>query len=491
MLGYFRPHALFKVWLKDKLISFLSDFESQIRYYAVVLEKVYFLNLDCVFPLIKDFFSLTGRPSNQQPELFRAFVIMSHFADSITSFVTKLKAYPVLAIACGFEPNNVPGIGTFYDFIDRLWLKNEPAKVLREPKSKKTIKPKKGDKLPEKNPDLVANLVNKLLDNCSFEDAPELLFQQVFIECVVKPSINLGLCGDSVNLSFAADGAPLKTGASPYGKKVCDCKKQGIYRCSCQRMYTNPTANWGWDSYHEQWYFGHTLYCITDSNSKNDLPLLLYITQASRHDSVSFVYSFSKLIQLYPDFTFKSALLDSAHDAYAIYRLLNSYNIEPFIPLNVRGKKPILDPVTIDELGIPICLANLNMLRNGFDCKKQSVKWRCPMYKNQEACSKKPFCSPSDYGRVVHTKLCDDYRLFTKTQRGSKTWRKKYSRRTSVERTIKRILVDYRIESLLFRAEKRWFWAATLAAINQHLDAQVNFLGLTLFSELGLVPKSA
>ena len=69
----------------------------------------------------------------------------------------------------------------------------------------------------------------------------------------------------------------------------------------------------------------------------------------------------------------------------------------------------------------------------------------------------------------VYTKPNNDFRLFTKTPRNSKAWRKAYARRTTVERTIKRILVDYDIESLRFRAEKRWFWSASLAAINMHL----------------------
>jgi len=69
----------------------------------------------------------------------------------------------------------------------------------------------------------------------------------------------------------------------------------------------------------------------------------------------------------------------------------------------------------------------------------------------------------------VYTKPNSDFRLFTKTPRNSKAWRKIYARRTTVERTIKRILVDYDIEILRFRAEKRWFWSASLAAINMHL----------------------
>lgn len=82
------------------------------------------------------------------------------------------------------------------------------------------------------------------------------------------------------------------------------------------------------------------------------------------------------------------------------------------------------------------------------------------------------------------------HRLFTKTPRDSKAWKITYAKRTSVERTLKRILVDYAIESAQLRAEKHWFWIASLAAINQHLDAQVKALGHPLIHKLGLIVKT-
>jgi len=66
-------------------------------------------------------------------------------------------------------------------------------------------------------------------------------------------------------------------------------------------------------------------------------------------------------------------------------------------------------------------------------------------------------------------KLDDEPRLFTKTPRDSKALKKIYSKQPSVERTLKHIPVDYDIENLRLRAEKRWFWFTTLVGINQHL----------------------
>ncbi|GAW32654.1 hypothetical protein JDF658_24190, partial [Carboxydocella sp. JDF658] len=65
---------------------------------------------------------------------------------------------------------------------------------------------------------------------------------------------------------------------------------------------------------------------ITSANSPNDLPLLLSLVQGSRHDSVTFVFAWAGLLDLYPEFKFTKAILDSAHDVYDIYRLLAANN---------------------------------------------------------------------------------------------------------------------------------------------------------------------
>jgi hypothetical protein len=492
LLGYWRPHNQFQEWLEQMLSSLLPTHEKQILFYADILEKVYILDLDKLLPLVLNCYSFTGRPARHQPEMFRALVVLIHCKERITSFVKRLKADPVLAVACGFEPGFTPGVGNFYDLLDRFWLGQEPAKVLRKPETKQDKKLKKGEKLPEKYPGLVAELVEKVLNGYSFPDSPERLLQKILTECAVKPSLNLGLCGDPKKLTFAGDGAPLETGASPYGKKICHCKEQGIYRCSCPRLFTGPTANWGWDSYHERWFYGHSLYSLTAADSFHDLPLLLSITQASRHDSGTFVAAYAKLRDLYPDLHFTAALLDSAHDAYDIYRLLLTDEIQPFIDLNKRGEKQtVLSPPTINDQGIPLCPAGLKMQYWGIHKKRNRLKWRCPLHKNLDCCPQSQPCSPSAYGRVVYTKPKDDLRLFTTTPRGSEAWKKTFAKRTSVERTLKRILVDYRIESARLRAEKRWFWFASLAAINQHLDAQVKAMGNSLLPKLGLMSKAA
>ena len=492
MLGPWRTHAKFQVWLEEQLQSLLPQQVEKVKFYADALEKVYILDLDLLKELIKPQYSSHGRPAVNQPELFRAVVLASHFKESISSFVKRLKADEVLAIACGFKPGQTPGVGTVYDFFNRLWLGCAPVKVLRPPYKKKKKKLKANEKLPPDNPETVTELVNQVLNGESFEHEPESLLQKVLAECAVKPSAKLKLLGNPLKLTLAGDGAPLETGASSFGKKVCSCKKQGIYRCDCPRYYTDPSANWGWDSYHERWFYGHTLYCLSAANSFHDLPLLISLKPGSAHDSITFVPAYAQLRAVLPSLGFEKALLDSAHDAYDIYRLFHKQQIEPFIDLNLRGKKnSSVDTFQINPDGIPVCQNSLKMIHWGLDRKRQRIKWRCPMYKDPAGCPFRPGCSSSNYGRVVYTRPEKDYRLFTLTPRGSEAWKKTFARRSSVERSLKRILVDYRIEYARARSVKQWFWLATLAAMNTHLDAQTDVSQISLLERLGLKQKAA
>jgi hypothetical protein len=52
-------------------------------------------------------------------------------------------------------------------------------------------------------------------------------------------------------------------------------------------------------------------------------------------------------------------------------------------------------------------------------------------------------------------------------------------------------LVDYLIEQARARSDKRWFWLATLAALNQHLDAQTKVTEISLIQRLGLLKNAA
>jgi len=82
----------------------------------------------------------------------------------------------------------------------------------------------------------------------AIEHRPERLLQQIFAECCVRPSAKEGVLGDTNKLDISGDGTCIKSGGSPYGKKVCDCIKKGIYNCKCHRRFSDPEARHGWNA---------------------------------------------------------------------------------------------------------------------------------------------------------------------------------------------------------------------------------------------------
>src|SRR5665647_2319676 len=81
----------------------------------------------------------------------------------------------------------------------------------------------------------------------------------------------------------------VNSGGSSYGNKVCDCIKNGNYNCDCARKFSDTNAGWGWDSYHGQYFYGHTEYILSVYNKdlKCDLPLYLRMVQAQRFDGIT------------------------------------------------------------------------------------------------------------------------------------------------------------------------------------------------------------
>ena len=53
--------------------------------------------------------------------MYGTFIPLVFKVHSITAWVEQLKINPLYAILSGFEFGNTPGVGTFYDFINRLW----------------------------------------------------------------------------------------------------------------------------------------------------------------------------------------------------------------------------------------------------------------------------------------------------------------------------------------------------------------------------------
>jgi hypothetical protein len=434
-----------------------------------LVAKLWMTDLSPITTLLQDTYSDRGPHPKDPASVLRSYLIflMVHPEKGLTEWVNIMRRTPIYAILSGFAFDELPGVGTFYDFFKRLWPaidNNMKPKKQRKRKSKPK-KGKKGEKAPTATPGRVKRLVEWMLrhDTSKTVLPADRLFY-FFQTQILTVSAHLGLLGDTSTICTAGDGTPIETSAYPRSKSTCDCRAQGLADCSHPRLYTQPDCDSGWDSSREKYFNGYHLYMVSAADSKHDLPLYPRLHPASRHDAVSLVMSTVEFKQRFTLGTVDKMLLDAAHDAEAIYLLLDHQNIEPFIDLNHRSKKNTAtdSDIQISPTGVPLCPKGNAMKPNGFDKSQNRQKWRC-----SPSCG----CSKAKFGRTYHTHSSDNLRLFPKTVRGSEKWKNIYKRRTSIERSNKREKVDYKLESGRHRSTMMWYMRIYGIMICQHLDA--------------------
>jgi len=490
MLKHWTTHAEYQQFISVAVSQLNYSQRKKLASYSDSLEKLTSLNLDPVGEHLRPYYSDTGRPALNQPEILRSFVLMmDQGITSLTNWVETLQSDDLLALMIGCTTDSLPPLGSYYDFIDRTWLqdsesqKNGRDDLLRYDKnhkrSNKTSSVKTGSdkKLPNRHPGITKVIADYAREGKEFHFYYEKLLQELFSIIAIVPSMELGLIPQN-KATVSGDGTCVHTHSSPYGHKVCDCRDNGILDCTCDRHFSDTDASWGWDSDLECHYFGHTLYLLTHHNEtlKTDLPLHIRYFDARRHDSVSGLVSLAEFHALNPDFPLTNLCLDSAHDNYPTYNLCNEWGIIPFIDLNSNRGRPasIPDKITIDTDGTPLCQEGYRMVHDGNCPGRSRIKWRCPLICGKvNSCSCKDSCSPSPYGRCFYTKPEWDIRLYTPVARGTTEYIKTYNNRTGSERVNNRILNDYKLHSMRIHGKKRYSFFTMIACINIHLDARL------------------
>lgn len=490
MIKQWTTHAQYRSYIMASVKSFDERQIKRLELFEGSLQKLALLNLDLLGEMLKQYYSVTGRPAVLQPEIFRSVVLMLDQGEtSITNWVHTLKSDNLLCILIGFKPEHLPSLGAYYDFISRLWLYRESIndrKKLFTYNHKRTStakKPGKNNKLPNKHAGIVKKIVAFFRKGRSFRSRPERLMQEIFALLAVNPSAEAGLINSS-QLTVSGDGTCIHCHSSSRGIKVCDCNTKGIYDCKCDRRFSDPEATHGWDSYLGHWFYGFTMYAMSCYNKalKIDLPLYWRFVGANRHDSVTGLVALAELRELSPNLKIRNLCFDSANDNYPTYHLCNDWNIRPFIDLNDKaGCKPKYPSlISVTKNGVPVCQAGHEMVFNGYCPGRSRLKWRCPLACGKiSICSYKELCSPSAYGRVIYTKPAWDSRLFTPVPRGTSDFKDIYKQRTSSERVNNRFLHDYHLEDMRIRGKKRYSFMSMIIGINIHLDARIKALNLS------------
>ncbi|MDK2877425.1 MAG: hypothetical protein PWR06_141 [Thermoanaerobacteraceae bacterium] len=194
-------HVEFKRFLQQRIPLLWALEKGRLMSFSRSLTKVWFLNLDPAVPLLSQRFSSMGRPVLYDPVcILRSLVLMLDLGyHSITKWVQALRSDDILAVLSGFEPHKTPGVGTFYDFFDRLWLEDRKTRIkrwrkLRSPIRKPGKKFKTGQKQLVKHPGVVGKLCKRFMDGrVPFPLRAERLIQEILARCFVDVSVHTGL----------------------------------------------------------------------------------------------------------------------------------------------------------------------------------------------------------------------------------------------------------------------------------------------------------
>ena len=249
-------HADYQNFVVTNLRKYYPNPNALARSTWDIIERFWNLDLSFTDTFMADKYSKFGPAPRTPSSMQRSYLLSIDFkVTSITEWAAQLKINPLYAILSGFEPGNTPGVGTFYDFINRLWNSDDDHMSPHiHPLKTKVKKPKtKGTK---------------------------------------ADSVSTGLIHPD-SLALAGDGTPVVTSHRERKKRICKCKENGITDCKCDRYFSQPDCDIGWDSSRDCYYHGYDLYMLVDSQS--DLPVFPHFCCASKHDSHGFLHAFFRM----------------------------------------------------------------------------------------------------------------------------------------------------------------------------------------------------
>jgi len=455
-----------------------------------------------------------GRPHYDPVCMLRALILMTILGlKSYTLWSNELRNKPRLAVIAGFasaskDHVDTPSVGCFYDFIERLEngkyqkpcqhivkiSKLRKGKKLRNLNVEKEKRKKESD---GSQANAYDSVTQKLKDELkAYEEQPrpnDLLktLEDILIDCAIIPSAKRGMLGDLSKLNLCGDGSALPSGANSNGKPSCECRKNGIFRCDHDRYYSDATANWGYDSYRECYYFGHSYYQHIVNHNGHDLPMHVSIALASETDYTQSMKDFDRLKKSLKEhglhWEISHIIYDAGHDSAGNYEYLMDDSITPVIALNPRsGVKPSPsgNAKMVNENGTPVCKAGMLMRLCGYNKEKHRIIYNCPVKrpthrdgKNQwlnhtDECPLGVLCqTDTKMGPVVYVKSTDDPRLYPPLPRTSPEFKKLMKMRSCCERSNSTKKVTYHLGERPCRSDAHYLVRLYLVSIIEHAKA--------------------
>lgn len=464
------------------------------------------LDLDPLQPFLISLYSPTprGRPPYDPVAVLRALLLFTLLRyESLTRLAQDLRRCPRLALLAGFPAHQTPSVGTFYGFLDRLENgpyqppcphRVPPATVrkgahYRQLQEEKKQKEARRKELLAQHDSLTHHLKAELTAQAA-QPRPRDLQQRLedlLFHLALVPSAHRGLLGDLPQLVVCGDGSSLVTGASATGRAACHCRKQGIYQCDCARFYADAKADWGWDSYREVYYFGHTYYQHLISTQGHDLPVHVTLGPASESDftlSLKSLDRFQKTLREHEvPWQIRTVVYDSGHDSLGIYQYLQDRQIQPVIVLNPRAgtrPKPSGTAAHVNDKGLPVCPAGLVMRRHGTG-DHHRIYYNCPVKRpTHEAgktvwkahvhqCPQQVLCQPdTKMGPLVYLRADSDPRWYPPLPRDSAEFQRLLALRSGCERSNAVKKVTHKLNRRVCRSASLFLMRLTLISVCEH-----------------------
>ena len=120
-----RTHRDYQEFVKEQLT--LSKIDVPFIFRDAFI-KLFYLDLSPVSIILKDCYSHQGTPARNPQDMLQSLLAMVLLGVTfIDEWVAFLRSFPSLAIISGFTPGDTPGVGSFYNFFDRLYVMEKSA----------------------------------------------------------------------------------------------------------------------------------------------------------------------------------------------------------------------------------------------------------------------------------------------------------------------------------------------------------------------------
>lgn len=159
----------------------------------LIISKLWITDLTEIATLLQASYSVRGPAPRDPASMLRSFLLflLTKPESGITAWVDELYRVPLYAILSGFEPGDVPGVGTFYDFFARLWAASiDNIKPRKQKRKRKPKKGKKGEKAPTTTPGRIKRLASWMIRHMDqakgFTHGSFILLFPVSISCGIS-----------------------------------------------------------------------------------------------------------------------------------------------------------------------------------------------------------------------------------------------------------------------------------------------------------------